>query len=398
MAGTVRKTRTAKKKDPIKVDETFFPELSEDERNGLQKMVGKKAVIQNAERDTVPKEDHDEEVAGLKDEKEKLRKKNDDLKREKERLVEERDALDARLKSAMDRCSKLESDLDERSDALLGRDAEIGRLREDLRKASSNRQHLIDTAVAGKNAEIQDLTSRMVRMGEERDSLTAELREASDEIESLKARIAELESGTAVSAGVISEGAEFCGEVCGTVSRDASDSFSSDLFSDGRYRVALARNGGYVRFSRDVEGRAVCSGGRIVIPDLETYLPFSGAADYQAVGDAGGEFRIILQDRPRAVSFRTGIYALRSALRTFRGRGCHVQIPRRQDTVSDDTERSGPSECRSAGVKPPGATSQKVKDMAVKEKHVETKKDREEKRKARKQARESRHEARGNSA
>lgn len=53
---------------------------------------------------------------------------------------------------------------------------------------------------------------------------------------------------------------------------------------------------------------------------------------------------------------------------------------------------------RSADVKPTGTTKQKVNDMAMKEKHVETKKEREEKKKEKKQEREMRHQARQQSS
>lgn len=66
----------------------------------------------------------------------------------------------------------------------------------------------------------------------------------------------------------------------GTVVRISEDTFSSSQFRDGRYEVRLARDGSYIRFKPDVEGRAICKDNAIRLPRLPSYIPYKGPREF----------------------------------------------------------------------------------------------------------------------
>ncbi len=76
---------------------------------------------------------------------------------------------------------------------------------------------------------------------------------------------------------------------------------------------------------------------------------------------------------------------------------CRLKYPLRASFLPTTREGIIPCRCHpNAGPptsKPNGCDERKVREMAMKEKHVETKKEREEKRKEKKQEREMRHQA-----
>ncbi len=69
-------------------------------------------------------------------------------------------------------------------------------------------------------------------------------------------------------------------EYCGIITRVSPETFTSMAFRDGRYEVRLARDGSYIKFRRNVEGKATCIDNCITLPMLPGYIPFSSAKEY----------------------------------------------------------------------------------------------------------------------
>ena len=69
----------------------------------------------------------------------------------------------------------------------------------------------------------------------------------------------------------------------GIIIRASETTFTSSLFHDGNYDVRLARDGSYIKFKPDVEGRASCVNETIRIPLLGTYLPFNGTREFGVI-------------------------------------------------------------------------------------------------------------------
>jgi len=104
------------------------------------------------------------------------------------------------------------------------------------------------------------------------------------EKESLKKRVEELESEI--------ENKPDSLDSIGIVQWLTETVFFSDLFTEKKYSVRLARSGEYMTFLPDVEGKCRCEGGKIVIPDMGRYLDFK-KTDFQAYAD-GKMIRIVL--------------------------------------------------------------------------------------------------------
>ncbi len=69
----------------------------------------------------------------------------------------------------------------------------------------------------------------------------------------------------------------------------------SDLFSSPRYLVRMSRDGRRMRFSPDIEGRAICRDGAIDMPLLAELVPFSEPTAHDAVVTSDGTVVIVLQ-------------------------------------------------------------------------------------------------------
>ena len=84
------------------------------------------------------------------------------------------------------------------------------------------------------------------------------------------------------------------GESYGIIVRISESTFASNLFHDGNYDVRLAKDGSYIKFRPDVEGRAVCRDGAISIPMLPRYLPYKGTREFGAIPIDGNTVMIRL--------------------------------------------------------------------------------------------------------
>lgn len=122
---------------------------------------------------------------------------------------------------------------------------------------------------------IKALEERAEKAEEERDKALEDLTIAKNTIEGLKDTVSDLESkgGTVPSDAIASSG---------IVRRTSETTLESDLFTDGRYRMVLSRDGRSITFSADIEGKVVNIDGMVNIPRLPSLVPFDGIAEYTA--------------------------------------------------------------------------------------------------------------------
>ena len=129
----------AKKRKPSAAD--GLPEgmegLSDSERELLSRMVGKKAP--EPERETVPKADHDREVASLNERISKLESKIEEIQKDKAKVVEERDSARRSLETARARVEELEGKLESKSSDLRAASERIARLETKVSSLESDR-------------------------------------------------------------------------------------------------------------------------------------------------------------------------------------------------------------------------------------------------------------------
>ena len=292
----------AKKRKPSAAD--GLPEgmegLSDSERELLSRMVGKKAP--EPERETVPKGDHDREVASLNERIAKLDSKIEEIQKDKAKVVEERDSARRSLETARARVEELEGRLESRSSDLRTAGERIARLETKVSSLESDRGTALESAMSKKDEEIAKVSKRASRAEDELAECKRALAERDARIQELEDRVSELESEAERA-----ESTECIGEMSlmetpsvmseepriGSVSRTAADVLESSLFEDGRYRVNLSRDGRYIRFTRDVTGSAVAGKGRMRLPMLGRYVEFRSVSELPAYGE-GNEFRVLL--------------------------------------------------------------------------------------------------------
>lgn len=292
----------AKKRKPSAAD--GLPEgmegLSDSERELLSRMVGKKAP--EPERETVPKADHDREVASLNERISKLESKIEEIQKDKAKVVEERDSARRSLETARARVEELEGRLESKSSDLRAAGERIARLETKVSSLESDRGTALESAMSKKDEEIAKVSKRASRAEDELAECKRTLAERDARITELEDRVSELESEVERA-----ESTECIGEMSlmetpsvmseepriGSVSRISADTLESPLFEDGRYRVNLSRDGRYIRFTRDVTGSAVAENGRMRLPMLGRYVEFRSESELPAYGE-DNEFRVLL--------------------------------------------------------------------------------------------------------
>ncbi|MBO4348809.1 MAG: hypothetical protein J5812_04460 [Candidatus Methanomethylophilaceae archaeon] len=215
-----------------------------------------------------------ERVEDIESKNEKLRKKNgelgndlaraktrlDDLMEEVESLTKENAALRKRNKELVD-MPKASEEAKERCTQL---ESENAIIRAELEKIRMER-----SALEYRFQESEAIAAETIA---EKDSRIKE----QDEI------IRKLKSGIPLS------------EIAGTVERISATQFESSLFEAGRYDVRMARNGSYVTFKPDVQGKVACVDGTLSIPSLEDLVKFDEPRKYDAYHFNGG-LKVVLR-------------------------------------------------------------------------------------------------------
>ncbi len=216
----------------------------------------------------------------------------------KERLMES----EAKNEKLRKKNGELGNDLSKarsRIESLAGQVESLSKENESLKKRS---KELLDKPKAAEEAkekcallemENANLRSVLEKLRADYSSLEAELessrRDAEAQGSASQARISELEDAVRkLKSGIP------LSEKAGTVERTSASQLSSPLFDCGRYDVRIARNGSYMTFRPDVEGKVPCSGGELSIPALEGMVAFDGPRRYDAYHFNGG-LKVVLR-------------------------------------------------------------------------------------------------------
>lgn len=234
----------------------------------------------------------------------KFDKKDKIIQKFKERnskLAQDNDELNRRLKKLNESYSASSSSLNNMNLRLSEKDAEITHLSEKIKELERKIREDKDVITA--------LTSRKNSSEEECNSL----RSVSKDLEAANAAVLEKDAEIARLNGELERAransrplpsASVDPELIGSVVRRTESDLYSDLFSDGRYTVRLARDVSTLTFIPDVSGRAVCSNHTIRLPLLATYVGFGTPVTYRLYRDGAG--MVARLDSP--ILLRSGIF------------------------------------------------------------------------------------------
>lgn len=172
------------------------------------------------------------------------------------------DSLNSRIDDLMNEMDSLRKEIDDRK-------KETSDTKEKLKRITDERDDLLlQLKNAIPESKVEELTNKIIDLERENKGLNNRIRE-----------LERLEDKIEKSVEVIVPDIQY-DIPKETVERADGCVFSSKSFSDGNYLVKLARNGKWVSFRKDVTGAAVCIDGKIRIPALPRYIPFSGPASY----------------------------------------------------------------------------------------------------------------------
>lgn len=234
------------------------------------------------------------------DKKDKIIQK---FKERNSKLARDNDELNRRLKKLNEDYSTSSSSLNKMNSRLSEKDAEIASLSEKIKE--------LERKIREDKGVITALTSRK-NSSEECNSL----RSVSKDLEAANAAILEKDAEIARLNGELERARANSGplpsvpvdpELIGSVVRRTESDLYSDLFSDGRYTVRLARDVSTLTFIPDVSGRAVCSNHTIRLPLLATYVGFGAPVAYRLY--RGGAGMVAKLDSP--IPLRSGIFGER---------------------------------------------------------------------------------------
>lgn len=274
--------------------------LSDREKAGFLVNTGRPGGFVAEKDESVSQKAHEDAVNELKEKIRKLEEQLESVRNDKKNVVDERDQARRSFENANNRANELQESLDAKND-------ECRRLREENQKLGdkidgyrSERSDMTDAALREKNDEIDRLGKKLTRAENDRDRLSSENQDLSDRVSNLEKENSrlqhekeELGNAMAKASGTMNEAIVVEGEVCGTIARRTPDSFSSDLFRDGNYDVRISRDGSYIRFTPDVEGKATCIDGSIRLPAMADMMRFEEPVEYDAIKVGETEIRIL---------------------------------------------------------------------------------------------------------
>lgn len=275
------------------LDATALSNLSEEERAQYLKATGQNQRI-TASEGTVSQKTHEDAVKELKEKISTLDTKLTEAKEDLTAVRGERDEYKGRFEKKLEEIKTLTDDNDE----LKSRNRELSDKVQDLEGKLKKRAE--ETEVVRDDAEIE-------RLSKEVDGLKAKLKSKEDECETLESEKASLisekeglereirnlrESGT--EAVDVDTAAETKPQPEEKVRRTSPTTFESELFTDQKYLVRLARSGRTISFTPDVEGAAICVDKTISLPKLADLVPFRGETEYDTVVRDGSEIVVVL--------------------------------------------------------------------------------------------------------
>jgi len=220
-------------------------------------------------------------IASLKERLEDTEAKNEKLRKKNKELGNDLARAKTRLEDLMEEVESLTKD----NEALRKRNRELM----DMPRASEEAQQKctqLESEIAIVRAELENQRNEKAAV----ESEFAIFKESSAELRySMESRIKEQnETIRKLKAGIP------LSEIAGTIERTSATQFESDLFGATKYDVKIARNGSYVTFRPDVEGKVSCEEHVISIPSLENMVGYNGPKSYDAYHFNGG-LKIVLR-------------------------------------------------------------------------------------------------------
>lgn len=271
----------------INVDEM---NLSDEEKKQLQLRLSGKQTGANKSDQTVSQKVHEDTVNELRGKISGLESKLEEVKQDRTNIREERDDYRTRFENKVEENRKLGSDLDDLKAKNRELSDRVTELEYALKKKASETVVVRDDAEIDRlNKENQGLKDKLKRSEEQCESLESEITALGTRMEAMESELDELRNRNYETGEM-----HIDPEPTGKVRRSTATRFESDLFTDGKYLVRLARNGHSISFTPDVEGAAVCNDGGIELPRLKDLVPFQGTTEYEAVIRNGSEIIVVL--------------------------------------------------------------------------------------------------------
>ena len=283
--------RSRKSQPEVKRIDIDDMNLSEAEKEHLQKLSGKQNGTKSS-NPSVSQKVHEDTVNELKEKISGLESKLEEVKEDRTDIRNERDDYKKRFETKVEEIKKLTDDLDELKSNNRKLADKVTELENALKKKASETTVVRDDAeIERLNKEIKGLKDKLKDSEEQCESLASDNTALKTRIETMESEIRDIRNHT------FKMGEEYFDsepDTIGVVCRSTETRFDSDLFTERRYLVKLARNGHTISFTPDVEGSAICIDGGINLPRLKDLIPFNGITKYEALTRDGSEILVIL--------------------------------------------------------------------------------------------------------
>ncbi|AMK13765.1 hypothetical protein AUP07_0716 [methanogenic archaeon mixed culture ISO4-G1] len=226
------------------------------------------AVFTSKDNETVSKlkydnmeKDYKKKLDKAVKDKDKFKNENAELRKENSKLQKSEDALKKQI-------NQQNKTIEEKKKELERSQTEIKTLKDNLKKRPVEKVvEKDDSEIKKLNKKLESVTASLETEKSENGKLHEQIEDKDSEIEELKGKISDLEKE--LESHVKGEP-----ETAGTIVWDSPTSFKSDLFTEKRYAVKLARSGEYITFTPDIEGKAVCIDNVIDLPAIGDYLNY----------------------------------------------------------------------------------------------------------------------------
>lgn len=268
--------------------------LSEEELRRYNAAMGITATIEgeDAEKQVVSKVKHDEEVSSLKEKIVKKDEKIGELGKEKKELTKERDSYKKQLGDVKKEL-KIEK---EKVLKLTNEKKEVSESFEKFKKLSNSSADADKQKVAELEGNVGVLKSEKTGLSNQIELLKKEIEELKAEhgqkVAELEGRLTEIneENESLRQRPVIAE-EEHPSADSGVLKRISASELYSEMFTDGRYDVKIARSGSHMLFIPNLEGSAECKDNMIILPRLSELLPFKAPCEYRFVSAGNNVLR-----------------------------------------------------------------------------------------------------------
>ncbi len=258
--------------------------LSEEERRRYNAITGPVAAIdgEDAEKQIVSKVKHDEEVNGLKEKISKKDEKIKELGKEKKDLTNERDNYKKQFNEIKKELETEKGKVQKLIDDKKGLNESF----ENFKKLSNSSESADKQKIADLEADVGVLKSEKTELSNQTESLKKEIEELNTEhgqkVAEFEERLRVLtEENETLRLRPVSAEEDQMSADSGVLKRISASELYSEMFTDGRYDVKIARSGSHMLFIPNLEGSAECVGNKIKLPRLSELIPFKDCCEYR---------------------------------------------------------------------------------------------------------------------